>query len=75
MIGEIPTGCGKSWLLTILGAAIKQKYKCNVLIATPNNFLAKFAEENYGYSLGFAYNKSENSFLSYTRLIDIASEL
>ncbi len=75
VIGEIPTGCGKSWLLTILGAAIKQKYKCNVLITTPNNFLAKFAEENCGYSLGFAYNKNTDSYLSYSKFIDIASDL
>ena len=48
VLSEIPTGCGKSWVLAILAAVIRKQFECNVLIATSSNFLAKFGEENYG---------------------------
>ena len=58
LVAEVPTGCGKSWLLCLLAAAMKDMLGWNVLIATPSDFLAKFAEETYGVHFGICYNQA-----------------
>ncbi len=72
---EVPTGCGKSWVLAILAAALKEELGCNVLVATSNNFLAKFAEESYGLHFGLTYNRSEDSYVSFARLVEVLEGL
>ena len=75
VLSEIPTGCGKSWVLAILAAAIRQKFQCNVLIATSTNFLAKYGEEHYGIQFELTYNMPTNSYVSFPKLVDIVTDL
>ncbi len=75
LICEVPTGCGKSWVLAILAAALKEELHCNVLVATSNNFLAKFAEETYGMHFGLTYNRSEDSYVSFPKLTEVLQTL
>ena len=75
VLSEIPTGCGKSWVLAILATAIRQKYRCNVLIATSTNFLAKYGEEHYGIQFELTYNMPTNSYVSFPKLVDIVTDL
>lgn len=70
-IAEIPTGCGKSWLLVLLAAAVQKAFGVSVLIATPTNFLAKYAEETFGIHFGFTYGMQQDAYVSFDQLIDV----
>ena len=75
VITEIPTGCGKSWILSILAACIKKSLDCSVLVVTMTEFLAQFSEEHYGVFHGLTYNNTKDAFISYSKFMSIVDKL
>ena len=55
----------------LLAAAVKKVYDVSVLIATPTNFLAKYAEETFGIHFGITYNMQQDAYVSFGQLLDL----
>ena len=60
--------------MCLIAAALKTLPDVNVLIATPSDFLAKYAEETFGIHLGLGYNQGRDSYVSFSRLSELLTK-
>ena len=44
---------------------IKRAFGCNILLAAPENFLAKYWEETYGINFGFSFDSAVDGIVSF----------
>ncbi len=54
---------------------IKKAFGCNILLAAPENFLAKYWEETYGINFGFSFDSAVDGIVSFRSLLEIIPRL